>query len=143
MKSYQRIGRKSILGLSSLILVSSLGVFADSKPVPEHDPSGRYEVRLREAGCSIEPQLAPIVTEVRAVLPELGATSNVESTRVALERAYGERVQQVSAPVFYSWVKIGGVWVLECNEGAGFEIDFGTHGTVLVAVREAMPAATP
>ncbi len=143
MKSNHLVGRKGLLCLSSLILVSSLGVQADSSPEREPVPTGSFEVRMREAGCSTETHLSPILAEVRAVLPELNAQANIEAAREALERAYGERVNQVSAPVYYTWIKINGQWVWECHEGAVFEVDFGTGGTVLVAARNEMPTPLP
>lgn len=145
MKAFNRVGRKTILCLSSLVLVSSLGVQADSSPVPT--PTGSFEVRMREAGCSTETHLSPVLAEVRGVLPELGSPSGgvqpIDAAREALERAYGGRVSQVSAPTYYVWVKIGGFWVMACYEGAVFEVDFGAQGTVLVAARNEMPVPVP
>lgn len=128
--------------LPSLLVLVPVIALGRVGPKEIEEPSGvSIEVRMREAGCSTAVYLSPVLAEVRGFLDE--STSSMDSARDALELAYGDAVIQTAAPVEYIWVKINGVWILQCTEGATFEIDRGAKGTVVVFVRDTMPVSLP
>ncbi len=133
MKTPRSAGVRGILCLSALLAIMSVPRPEPSLDAPE--PSSSLEVRLREAGCSVESYLSPRMEEVRVLLAQCAPAM----ANAMLEQVYAERVTLTDVEYEYVWVLVNGFWFLQCFERSVFQIDFGSEGTVLVTVREAMP----